>query len=386
MLETVLKQPEGTLSTKLVNKVVQRVRNLDRLLVCTVIIPTILATVYYGLIASDVYISESRFVVRSPEKESQASLVGALLQSTGFSRSQDDIYAVNDYVLSRDALSVLNQDDYFLKAYSTKDADFIGRFPAFDFDRSFEGLFRYYKKQVDVTLDSTSSITTLTVDAFKAEDARRINQLLLEQGEQLVNRMNDRARRDMVEAASEEVARAEARVKAAAVAVSGYRSDQSIFDPDRQSALQLQQASGIQESLVASRTQLAQLQAIAPQNPQIPVLKNKIATLEAEMAKASGSVVGRKGSFAGKAPAYERLILEREFAEKQLASAMTSLETSRSQARRKQLYLERISQPSLPDKAIEPRRIRGIITVFLVGMIMWGVLALLISAVREHKD
>ncbi|WP_228770988.1 hypothetical protein [Cupriavidus sp. U2] len=381
-----MKQPEGTLSTKLVNKVVQRVRNLDRLLVCTVIIPTILATVYYGLIASDVYISESRFVVRSPEKESQASLVGALLQSTGFSRSQDDIYAVNDYVLSRDALSVLNQDDYFLKAYSTKDADFIGRFPAFDFDRSFEGLFRYYKKQVDVTLDSTSSITTLTVDAFKAEDARRINQLLLEQGEQLVNRMNDRARRDMVEAASEEVARAEARVKAAAVAVSGYRSDQSIFDPDRQSALQLQQASGIQESLVASRTQLAQLQAIAPQNPQIPVLKNKIATLEAEMAKASGSVVGRKGSFAGKAPAYERLILEREFAEKQLASAMTSLETSRSQARRKQLYLERISQPSLPDKAIEPRRIRGIITVFLVGMIMWGVLALLISAVREHKD
>jgi capsular polysaccharide transport system permease protein len=190
----------------------------------------------------------------------------------------------------------------------------------------------------------------------------------------------------MVQAASEEVARAEARVKTAAAAVSSYRSDQSIFDPDRQSALQLQQASGIQESLVASRTQLAQLQAISPQNPQVPVLKNKIATLEAEMAKASGSVVGRKGSFAGKAPAYERLILEREFAEKQLASAMTSLETSRSQARRQQLYLERISQPSLPDKALEPRRIRGIITVFLVGMIMWGILALLLSAVREHRD
>lgn len=386
MLETVLKQRDDTLPATWASKVLQRARNVDRLLACTVIIPTILATLYFGLIASDVYISESRFVVRSPEKEAQASFVGALLQNTGFSRSQDDTYAVNDYVLSRDALSVLNKGEFFQKAYSTKEADFISRFPAFDFDRSFEGLFRYYKKQVDITLDSTSSITTLTVNAFKANEARRINELLLEQGEQLVNRMNDRARRDLIQVAADEVARAEARVKAAAVAVSSYRSDQSIFDPDRQSALQLQQASGIQESLVTSRTQLAQLQAISPQNPQVPVLKNRIATLEAELAKTSGSVVGRKGSFAGKAPAYERLMLEREFAEKQLASAMTSLETARSQARRQQLYLERITQPSLPDKALEPRRIRGVITVFLFGLIMWGIVALLISAVREHRD
>jgi capsular polysaccharide transport system permease protein len=34
-----------------------------------VLVPTLLAAVYFGLIASDLYISESRFVIRQPEKK-----------------------------------------------------------------------------------------------------------------------------------------------------------------------------------------------------------------------------------------------------------------------------------------------------------------------------
>ena len=66
-----------------------RLASVSFILWLTVIIPTALAVIYFGLIASDVYISESRFVVRSPQRQAQTGL-GALLQGTGFSRSQDD--------------------------------------------------------------------------------------------------------------------------------------------------------------------------------------------------------------------------------------------------------------------------------------------------------
>jgi len=49
-------------------------------------------------LASDVYISESRFVVKNPQRSAQTGL-GALLQGTAFSRSQDDTYSVHDYIL-----------------------------------------------------------------------------------------------------------------------------------------------------------------------------------------------------------------------------------------------------------------------------------------------
>ena len=58
----------------------------------------------------------------------------------------------------------------------------------------------------------------------------------------------------------------------------------------------------------------------------------------------------------------------------------------RSEALRKGLYLERLVQPSLPDKAMEPRRVRSVFTVVLLGLMLWGVASLVIAAIREHAD
>jgi len=69
-----------------------------------------------------------------------------------------------------------------------------------------------------------------------------------------------------------------------------------------------------------------------------------------------------------------------------LASAMTSLEQARSDAQRQQLYLERIAQPSLPDEALEPRRVRYTLSTLLFGLICWGILTLLVAGTREHMD
>ena len=66
--------------------------------------------------------------------------------------------------------------------------------------------------------------------------------------------------------------------------------------------------------------------------------------------------------------------------------ALTSLEQARNDAQRKQLYLERIVQPSIPDNAVEPRRLRNVFATFILGMVAWGILSMLVAGVREHQD
>src|SRR5258706_6645062 len=78
-----------------------------RLFLYTVAIPTILSILYFGLIASDVYVSESRYIVRSSEQQSSTSL-GLILKDTGLSRAEDDSSSVQNYILSRDALVALD--------------------------------------------------------------------------------------------------------------------------------------------------------------------------------------------------------------------------------------------------------------------------------------
>ena len=352
----------------------------------TVVLPTAISLVYFGWIASDIFISESRFVIRTPQRTQQPSLVGALLQGGAFNRSQDDAFTVHDYFMSRDALRELDTKLQLRDAFSKEEIDPINRFPGMFGDASFESLFKYYGKRVTVEYDSASAITTLRVNSYTAQSALDVNASLLAMGEKLVNQINERGRGDLIKYAAAEVAEAEAKAKSAALAVANYRNQRAVFDPERQSALQLQQVSKLQDELIATKLQLAQIQALSPQNPQIGNLQKRVNGLQQEMASEMAKVAGGgNNTFSNKAADFERLTLERAFADRQVASALTSLESARNEARRKQLYLERIVQPNLPDYALEPRRARSILATFLLGLVAFGVLSMLLSGVKEHQ-
>ena len=363
----------------------EKIRGLNPLFIITVAIPTLLAVLYFGLFASDIYISESRFVVRSPDKPAATGL-GVLLKSAGFSNAGDEIYAAQDYVLSRDALAALNRSGRVAAAYGSNSISVFDRFDPLGTSGSFEDLYKYYRKKVGVEHNTSSSITTLVVRAYTPADAQRINERLLEMAEATVNRMNVRGRRDLVQFALAEVNDAKEKAQSAAVALSAYRNLKGVLDPEKQATVQVQMIAKLQDELIASRTELVQLKAIAPDSPQMPALQTRIESLARQIDQESGKVAGGQKSLAGTATQYQRLALESQFADKQLASAMASLEEARNEARRKQAYVERIVEPNLPDQPLEPRRWRGILATLVLGLVAWGTLSMLLAGVREHKD
>jgi capsular polysaccharide transport system permease protein len=362
---------------------VQAFSRVNRLFLLTVVAPTALAILYFGLFASDVYVSESQFVVRSPDKPA-ASGLGVLLKSAGFSNAGDEIFAAHEYVRSRDALKDLNRNNAVAQAYGNNGVSIFDRFNPLGWDGSFEDLYDYYRGKVRVDYATTSSITTLSVRAFSAADAQKFNRQLLERSEELVNRLNNRGRSDLVRFATEEVVEAKIAAREAALSLARFRNASGILDPEKQATLQLQMVSKLQDELIGARTQLQQLRAMAPENPQIPILETRINSLSREIDEQLGLVAGSRRSLSNSAAQYQRLQLEREFADRRLAAAMNSLEEARNEARRKQAYVERIVQPSLPDEAKEPRRLRGIFATFVLGLVAWAILTMLLAGVREH--
>ena len=356
-----------------------------KLFLLCLVVPSLAGTVYFGGYASDVYISEARIVVRSPDQKS-ASPLTALLRGTDFSRSQDDSYAVRDYIQSRDVLTLLDAKFALKNHYSAENRDILSRFGGLDWDTSFEAFHRYFLTKIRVQLDDLSSITTVEVRAFSPELSQQINEALLIEAEKLVNQLNTRARNDMINFAQKEVDVAAEKAKTAAVALSDYRDSHLVIDPERQSTIQLTQIAKLQEELIATRAQLQQLEKFTKDNPQIPAVRNKIKSLDDTIAEETGRVTGGELSLAKKAADYQLKALEREFADKQLAVALSALEQARNDAQRKQLYLERIIQPSKPDVAMEPRRVRGIIATIAIGLIAWGIFTMLLAGVREHQD
>ena len=147
----------------------------------TVTLPVILALLYFGLIASDQYISQSSFVIRSSSNQNAMTGLGAFLQNVGFSRSQDDTYSVREYMTSRAALNSLEQQGVPVRSFYEKKGDLISRFNGFGFNGENEVFYQYYKKKVTIQFDPVSGISTLDVAAFEPKDALQVNEALLKQ-------------------------------------------------------------------------------------------------------------------------------------------------------------------------------------------------------------
>lgn len=365
--------------------IISKIKSGGLLFWITVVVPTALAILYFGLFASNVYISESQFVVRSPDKPSTTGL-GLLLKSSGFANAGDEIHAAQEFVRSRDALRALNRGQAFVKAYGDPSISTFDRYHGWGSNGTFEDLYTYYGNKVEVEHDTTSSIVTLTVRAYTPRDAYRFNARLLDMAEATVNKLNTRGRQDLIRFAQTEVDEAREKSERAAIALSVYRNRQGVVDPEKQATIQLQMISKLQDELIAARTQLRELRALAPQNPQIEALETRAEGLSAEIAAQTGQVAGGSRSLSSQTARYQRLLLDTQFAEKQLASAMASLEDARNEARRKQAYVERIVEPNLPDDPLEPRRLRGIFSTFVLGLVAWGILSMLLAGMLEHRD
>lgn len=359
-------------------------RRITPIFIIAVVIPTMVAIFYFGFFASDIYISESKFVVRTSEKAT-ASPLGMLFGGGGLSNSGEQGHAVIEYAKSRDALRDINRDHLMEKSFAQK-GSWFDRFGGAFGGVTTEHLFEYYLGKVQIENDTTTQVTRLTVSAFDPKDAKMINARLLDHAETLVNQLNERSRRDTLSVATTQVSEARENARRAALALSRFRNSRELLDPEKEATVKLQMISKLQDQLVTARTQLQMFRNFTPDSSQIPALRTQVKALSGEIDKQTRSIAGDTSSLSADAVEYQRLQLDSQLADKQLANAMASLQEAQDEARKKHAYIERIVEPNLPDYPMAPRRMRGILATFLLGLLAWGVLTTLIAGIREHRD
>lgn len=353
-----------------------------------VALPTIIAGVYFGLIASNQYISESSFLVRSAKNQSTNSALGVIFQGMGIARSQDDTYAVQEYMRSRTALNELSKNIPVRSFYQEK-GDLFSKFNGLNLSywQSEEAFYQYYMDKIQINFDSVSGISTLQVNSFDAAQSKQINEALLQKAELLINQINERARLDTIAFAEKNLKTAQENAQKTAQALMAYRTKNGVLDLKQLSDMKLTLLAKLQDELISIQTQLDQVRALTPDNPQISGLIAREKSLQSEIRKQSQLITGSNSqSIAKQAARYQQLSLENDLANQQVSSALKALETARSEADRQQLYLEVVAQPNQPDMPQKPTRIYNIIATFVISLMVYGIVKLLVASVREHKN
>jgi capsular polysaccharide transport system permease protein len=356
-------------------------RNL--LAVALLAAPLLASGIYYWLLLSDQYVSETRFVIRSTVTGGVGSL-SLMTQTQGLSRAVDEAYLVNEFLTSRDAILLLAREDGLLKALSKPESDIVYGFPTLFSGSTSEALYQHYSQFIDVAYASTTGITTLKVRAFTPHDAQAIATSLLRHAERVVNQLNERAQTDSIQFAVDMAAQAEKRVVSAQMKLAQFRNRTSVIDPDKQSDAILSLVETLSKERSSLETALLETTSSTPNSPRIPALRNRITALGQQILEYNRSLAGGAESMASRKAEYDRLELERELASKSLTAALSTLERARQDVARQQLYLQRVVQPNLPDKSQYPSRLSAMLMIAAMCLAVYWIVKSLADVILAH--
>lgn len=355
-----------------------------RVFLFVVVLPTLLVALYLGPIASNQYISEAHFVVRAAGSgQAATSGLGQLLGvNNAMSASQTESLALGDYLTSHDAVTALESRLQLSSLFQRPGIDFLSRL----WDQPApETLLKFYRRQVNLHYSSETGITTMTVRAFRPEDAYRIAAALLDIGEARVNTLNKRAYDDALRVTRIQLADAENELNSVQHRLTRFRQSGRDIDPVRSSTAQIEMVSTLRGQLAGARSQLAGMAGgISPSAPQYRVAKKRVDALAAQVGAEEARMTGSNRTMATGLGIYEELQLRQDFAAKRYAAAAAALEAAREQAGRQQLFVVRVVEPNRPVKSLYPLRFWTLVSIFGGLLLLYGIGWLIASGVREH--
>jgi capsular polysaccharide transport system permease protein len=359
------------------------------LLVLMVVVPNLVSIVYFGLIASDQYVSEARFTVSTaalPKFDGLGSVTGLppmlIVQDT---------QVVTNYIHSRAMVEQLERIVSLRDSYSSKSIDWWARFHK---DKPIEKFTKYWGNMSEALISLPSGIVTVAVRAFSPEDAKRIADAVVKLSEGLINDLNERMRRDTVLASETDLRRAADALGRARLKLEQARNDEGLLDVGQTNTSISGLMSGLETDLLKAQQEYqTQSRYVSDTAPQMRVLKTRIAAMysQIEDMKAQVTSQSEKGisaiaekTLSGKMTKFAELDLEQRIAEKRYAVSVAAVEAARMMNERKMMYIHEIVAPALPEDSKYPKRWLSVGMIFLASIIGWGISIGVMFFVRNH--
>ena len=358
-----------------------------------VVAPTAGAGWYLWTRAADQYASTLGFTVRSEESASASDLIGGLASGLGggssASREADILYEYIssqemvrkiDAVLDLRAIYAVHADTDPLLSYRPEDA-------------TIEDLTDYWQRMVRISYDSGTGLMEIMALAFTPQDATRIAEAIFAESSELVNELSSIARSDATRYAQEDLDVALERLKEVREAFTAFRLQNQIVDLNADiqgqmgllNTLQAQQAAALIEYDLISETAGASDPRVEQARRRLDVIEARIAEERRKFGAGSGSTDPEGVKYATTISEFERLTVDREYAEAAYARALTALDSSRADANRQSFYLAPYITPTLAEKSEYPQRLLLLGLVALFAFLTWSIASLVYYALRDRK-
>lgn len=366
----------------------KKLRALSRLSVATAAV-ILLASLYWGVVASDRFVSEAVIVVDRTDlagDKGGADVVSMITGGGGGGSHFRDHALLRNYLISTDMLEKLDAKLDLRGHYSDKSRDLLSRMWKKDISREY--FHDHFLSRANAEADVVEGVLRLRVQAYTPEMARAITLAIVEYGEAFLNEMVHRLASEQVSFLEDQVAKLGERVRNTRNALVDYQNSKGLISPQ-----------GAAESLssIAARleSQISELKArreallgyLSPGAPDVAQLNLQIAAQEKQLRTEMNKMAAPQGKTLNRfVEEYQRLQMEADFAKDLYRSALVALERGRVESVRTLKKLTVLQSPTSPQYPLEPRRTYNTIVWIIAALVVSGIVQMLAAIIRDHKD
>jgi len=358
-------------------------------LIIFVLIPSIAAAVYYFIIASGQYVAESRMIVRTigvseqfdtSEKREGRSMIG------GDSLTQDS-YIVANYLKSPEIVRKLD-DEIHLRQYFTKDD--IDPLSRLSVDARFEDLYRYWISHVDTYVDGPSGIIIFTTRAFTPEDSVAISQAALAAANQMIDKISEKAKRDLVARVEGDVGASLNNYRVALNDLRDYQNKTGILDPLSSAKMLNTIISKLTEQKLQLMVSLKSLEAAkADDTPRGRELRRSIQAIDDQIALRQNSLAGKESAdgtqLSSSLMQFSRLETRRIVTQAIYEANVRNFDTAKSTALKRTTFISIFSDSRLPEDSEYPKRFSNWIILTIGMLTLWMTATLIGMSIEDHR-
>lgn len=355
--------------------------------VVMVLVPMVCVGGYLYLFAKDQFVSDVGFTVRREEAPLVSSLISSLGQVSSASSTDSDI--LFEFVRSQELVQRVDAQLDLRGIY----AKFSDEDPVFGLQDNamIEDLVTYWQRMVKVSYAPGTGLLELEVRAFDAATAHQIAELIFSESSAMINELSSIARDDATRYARADLVRAETDLKGIRETLTRFRLRTQIVDPQAAIQGQMGLLISLQQQLGEALIELDLLgQSTRAGDPRMTQLNSRISAIQARISQEreqfgqGGDVAGGQ-NYATVVAEFERLIVDREFAEQKYASALANFDRAVTEAQRQSRYLAAYVGPTLAESPKHPRRILLFLLFGFFVTISWAILALVYYSLRDRR-
>jgi len=348
-------------------------------------IVSLLAVFYWGIVASDRYVSEAHVVIQKTDLAGgQGADFSSLIGNVGGNHS--DQLLLRDYLLSVDMLKKLDSRLNLRAHYSDWHRDPLSRM--WFSDAPMEKFHQYYLSRVSVEFDDYAGVLIIKSQGYDPKMAQAIAVTMVEEGERHMNAMAHGLAQDQVVFLEKKVGEMGERTIQARQAALIYQNTKGLVSPQGTAENLAAIVNRLEATLTDLRTRRSALLGyLMPGSSNIIELNQQIDAVEQQIKQEKSRLVSPGGKMLNSTvEEYQRLQMNAEFAQDIYKTALGALENGRIEASRTLKKVVMLQTPSAPQYPLEPRRLYNIIVFILVTLLFAGVVHLLAAIVRDHKD